>query len=147
MRALLIVVAFAACRDKEPTPAPAAGSARPVARPGAAATSLTRPANAPSLSTVDAGPDPRGMLPAQAFAAQQPDPDWAPQTESKLRARLPTFSDAKITCKETICEIAVAGDQMKAVDQIQDLSDVAANVTLTQDNGQLRAYLRFDRHL
>jgi hypothetical protein len=31
------------------------------------------------------------------------------------------------------------------VDQIQGLSDLAQNVTLMQDNGELRAYLRFER--
>ena len=140
MRLWLIVVALTACHDKEA--APTSGSATPA---GSAVAKATRPANAPSLPKIENGPQPSGLAPAQAFEKEQPDPDWAPTTEKTLHTRLAKIPDAKITCKQTICEVAVTGDQMQAVDQIQGLSDVAQNVTLTQDNGQLRAYLRFDR--
>lgn len=138
MRAWVFVVALTACHDKEA--APTAGSATPAPAPAVAA---KRPANAPSLPHV--GPDPSSFAPAQAFAGEQPDPDWAPKTEKTLQTRLAKIPNAKITCKQTVCEVAVTGDQMQAVDQIQNLSDIARNVTLTQDNGQLRAYLRFER--
>jgi hypothetical protein len=138
MRAWLIVVALTACHDKEA--APTAGSATPAG----SAVAKVRPANAPVLPA-EPGLNPSGLAPAQAFEKEQPDPDWAPKTERTLKTRLAKVPDAKITCKQTVCEVAVTGDQMKAVDQIQGLSDLAQNVTLTQDNGELRAYLRFER--
>jgi len=139
MRLWLLVVALTACHDKEA--APTAGSATPAG----SAVPAKRPTNAPSLPAIENGPQPSGLPPAQAFEKEQPDPDWAPKTEKTLKLRLAQLPDAKITCKQTVCEVAVAGDQMKAVNHLQGLKDLAQNVTLTQDNGELRAYLRFDR--
>jgi hypothetical protein len=137
MQRWLIVVALAACHDKDAAPpakAPPAPSAAPAAHSGP---SPVLPGDAP--------PDPRGMPPAQGFAAEEPDTIWKASTEKMLHEKLAKLPNAKIECRRTLCEVAVTGDQMQAVDQLQQLRDIAQSVTLTQEGGQLRAYLSFDR--
>jgi hypothetical protein len=141
MHRWLIVVALAACHDKDaPPPSPKAAPA-PTA-PAPAPTPVARPV--PVLPG-DAPIDPRSLPPAEGFAAEEPDSAWKSATEKTLRARLAKLPGAKIECKQTLCEIAVGVNGMTAVDQLQQLNDIAQSVTLTQTGGELRAYLRFDR--
>jgi hypothetical protein len=139
MRALLIVVALTACRDKEaPAPAPKVEPTTPA--PAAVATP------APALPGIDSGVDPRGLPPAEAFAAEETDRPWKVATERTLRTKLAKVPGVKVDCRQSLCEIVATGDAMKAIDQIRQLDDIAQSVTLTQPaEGELRAYLRFDR--
>ena len=88
-----------------------------------------------------AAPEPRALPADQAFAAEQPDPDWTPRAEKMLREKLP---GAQVECRTTVCQ--VEGDAMKLDAQLQGLRDVASSVLLTQGgSGETRAYVRFDR--
>jgi hypothetical protein len=138
MRWCWIVVALAACHDKD---APPPAKSPPVT---AAPTPTTRTGPAPVLPG-EAPPDPRGMPPAEGFAAEQPDPGWKTSTEKMLRDKLGKLPDAHIECRRTLCEVAVKGDPMTTVDQLEHLRGVAQSVSLTRDADQVRAYLRFDR--
>ena len=87
--------------------------------------------------------------PAEAFAAETPDPAWKSRTEGELRKRLAKLHDAKIECKQTMCVVAVAGDDRAlaaAIDQLQQLQDVAQAMILSRPApDQVQAYLRFER--
>ncbi len=117
------------------TPAP--GSA-PTARPPA-----------PALPPIDA-PDPRGLPPAEGFAAEHEDRTWKAATEKTLHERLAKLPGGppQIECKQTQCLLTFGGSEQdisRALDQLQQLQDIAQHVTLTRDGKTMRAYLHFER--
>ena len=87
--------------------------------------------------------------PAEAFAAETPDPAWKSRTEGELRKRLAKLAGAKIECKQTMCVVAIAGDDRAlaaAIDQLQQLQDLAQAMILSRPaRDQISAYLRFER--
>ncbi len=146
MRAWLIVLVLAGCRDKPaapaapPTPAPAPAPDKPVAAP-------SRPPPTPALPSLDGGVDPRGLPPAESFAAEQEDRAGKQGMEKTLRERLAMLPGGapQIECRQTQCLLTFGADNPRAIDQLQQLQDLAQNVVLTREGDTIRAYLRFER--
>lgn len=135
----LVLVCLIACREREqPKPAPA-----PATAPAATPVPKVRPE---LLVPTDAEPP---TSPAEAFAAETPDPAWKSRTEGELRKRLVKLHEAKIECKQTMCVVAIAGDDRAlaaAIDQLQQLQDLAQAMILSRPApDQVQAYLRFER--
>ena len=83
------------------------------------------------------------MPPAESFAAEHEDRVWKAATEKTLHERLAKLSP-QIECKATICRVTLAASG-SAIDQIQQLQDIAQHVTLSREGDTIHAYLRFDR--
>lgn len=143
-RWLVVVTCLLACREREqPKPASAPSPAATAPAP----TAPTAKVEPRLLVPTDAEPP---TSPAEAFAAETPDPAWKSRTEGELRRRLTKLRGARIECKQTMCVVGVAGDDRElaaAIDELQQLHDTAQAMVLSRPApDQLQAYLRFERN-
>jgi hypothetical protein len=106
---------------------------------------------APALPAIDAAPNP-DLTAEQQFAAEAPDATWKASTERTLHDRL--AKTWKIDCRTSQCQVEIAGNRQEvahAIDQLQQLRDIARSVVLTRpdvgsdSNLVLHAYVKFER--
>jgi hypothetical protein len=120
--------------------------------------SVPAPPRLPSADTKN--PALPKLTAAEVFAAQPRDDEWAPPTETEIRKRFKRVRGAKLSeldCRQSQCQIIVAGTQADVSRTIADLEGdrglhgFAQNLLLTAPERKpdgtlvLRAFAMFDR--
>jgi len=151
------VVVWRVARDTE-TPAPTSASAAPDARTGVAAP--TPPALADAASGSGQPALPATPTPRDLYAAQTRDGEWADSTEATLRKRFAKIRGGKLSalaCRETVCELVIAGTKGEVGQTIADLEgargihDISTGQFLTAPEARpdgsivLKIYASFER--
>jgi hypothetical protein len=103
---------------------------------------------------------PATPTPRDVYATQTRDGEWAPATEANLRKRFAKIRGGKLSaldCRESVCELVVAGSKTEVGQTIADLEgargihDISTGQFLTAPQPQpdgsivLRIYASFER--
>jgi len=152
------VVVWWLARDTE-TPAPTSASAAPDGRTASVA-APTPPALADAPRGSGQPALPATPTPRDVYAAQTRDTEWADSTEGTLRKRFAKIRGGKLSalaCRETVCELVIAGTKGEVGQTIADLEgargihDISTGQFLTAPEARpdgsivLKIYASFER--